>query len=133
MWQESKGKGEEQKKGSLPLSNFPPFLPPPPLVPATHTNGEGPPRFMVGTRGEREKRKEPRIRVERKAQTLPLSQFSPPPPSSPPPFLYQPLMLMARNHPNLWQGLNGRERERKAKRRKRIEIDGPFPSHTSYG
>lgn len=123
MWQESKGKGEEQKKGSLPLSNFPPFLPPPPLVPATHTNGEGPPRFMVGTRGEGEKRKEPRIRVERKDQTLPLSHFSPPPPSSPPPLLVPATHADGKEPPKFmagagWEGEGEKGKEEKKDRNK---------------
>lgn len=74
------------KKGYLPLSNFPTFLPPPPLVPAIHTNGEGPPRFMVGTRGEGEKRKEENKGRRKGLDPSPLT-LSPPPPPSPPPRL----------------------------------------------
>ena len=107
-----KGREREGRKGSLPLSNLSPFLPPPLLVPATHTNGEGPPRFMAGTRGEGEKRKEETKGRKKGSDPSPLTLFSP----SPPP------ILMVREHPNLQQGLKGRERERKTKRRKRIEI-----------
>lgn len=82
---------------------------------------------MVGTRGEREKRKEPRIRVERKAQTLPLSHFSPPPPSSPPPLLVPATHANGKEPPKFVAGTGWEGEGEKGKEEKMDRNNAPFP------